>query len=83
MAFYDFDAKKWRGLRSTNALERINRELRRKFREVGAMDAQINVTRIAVQVAEFINSEMKEKPIDGFGRPRRRGSRRRQSAPTS
>ena len=83
LAFYDFDAKRWPGLRSTNALERINRELRRKFREVGAMKAQINVTRIAVQVAEFINSEMKEKPIDGFGRPRRRGAGRRRSAPTS
>jgi hypothetical protein len=34
-------------------------------------------------VAEFVNQEMKEKPIDGFGRPRKRGSRKRQSAPIS
>ena len=83
LTFYEFDTGKWSGLRSTNALERINRELRRKFREVGAMGADLNVTRIAVQVAEFVNQDMKEKPIDGFGRPRKRGSRKRQSAPTS
>lgn len=83
LTFYEFDPGKWPGLRSTNALERINRELRRKFREVGAMGADINVTRIAVQVAGFVNQDMKERPIDGFGRPRRRGSRKRQSAPSS
>jgi len=83
LAFYAFDPGRWRGLRSTNALERVNRELRRKLREVGAMKAELNVTRVAVEVARFVNQDMEGRPIDGFGRPRKRGSRKRQSAPTS
>ena len=83
LAFYDFDPGRWKGLRSTNALERLNRELRRKLREVGAMKAELNVTRVAVEVARFVNRDMEGRPIDGFGRPPRRGSRKRQSAPTS
>lgn len=66
LRFYDFDASRWRALRTTNALERINRELRRKLREVGAMQAEHDVTRIGVGVAQFVNDEMKGVPIDGF-----------------
>ena len=53
-------------LRSTNALERINRELRRKLREVGAIKGEHDVTRLTVGVARFVNDEMKGLPIDGF-----------------
>ena len=72
LAFYDFDPEVWQALRSTNALERLNRELRRKFREVGAMRSDVHAIRIAVRTAVFINEEMKDKPIAGFTkRPRR------------
>lgn len=73
LTFYQFDATLWKALRSTNALERLNRELRRRFREVGAFKAGVNALRIAVQVAQFINEEAKDKPIAGFlpNRPRR------------
>lgn len=76
LTFYDFDAKRWDSLRSTNALERLNREFRRKLREVGAMKAEVNVMRIAVEVARFVNTEMRDKPIAGF-------RKRRKSAPTT
>ena len=66
LRFYDFDATRWQALRTTNALERINRELRRKLREVGAMDGEHDVARIAVSVARFVNDEMKGDQIDGF-----------------
>jgi len=72
LAFYDFDASRWRGLCSTNALERMNREFRRKLREVGAMKAEVNVTRVAVTVARFVNEEVKDKPVAGFRQKRRR-----------
>jgi len=72
LAFYDFDSSRWKGLRSTNALERLNREFRRKLREVGAMKGEVNVTRIAVTVARFVNEDMKDKPVAGFRRPRKR-----------
>lgn len=66
LRFYDFDASRWQALRTTNGLERINREIRRKLREVGAMKAEHDVNRIAVSVAQFVNDEMKGVPIDGF-----------------
>ncbi len=81
LAFYDLDANLWKSLRSTNALERLNRELRRKFREVGAMRADVNVMRIAVQVAAFLNEQMKDQPIAGFKQTARR--QKRKSAPKS
>ena len=56
----------WQALRSTNASKRINRELRRKLREVGAIKGEHDVTRLTVGVARFVNDEMKGVPIDGF-----------------
>ena len=72
LQFYDHDADLWKALRSTNALERLNREFRRKLREVGAMKGEVNVTRIGVQVARLVNHEAKDKPIAGFRRGKRR-----------
>jgi putative transposase len=36
LTFYDMDANTWKRLRSTNIIERFNRELRRKFDDMGA-----------------------------------------------
>ena len=72
LQFYDHDADLWKALRSTNALERLKREFRRKLREVGAMKGEVNVTRIGVQVARLVNHEAKEKPIAGFRQHNRR-----------
>ncbi len=70
LQFYDHDAHVWAALRSTNALERLNREFRRKLREVGAIKGEVNITRIAVQVAQLINEDAKDKPIAGFKKRR-------------
>ena len=66
LQFYDHDANLWKALRSTNALERLNREFRRKLREVGAIRGEVNITRIAVQVVRLVNEDAKSKPIAGF-----------------
>ena len=66
LQFYDHDANLWKALRSTNALERLNREFRRKLREVGAIRGEVNITRIAVQVVRLVNEDAKGKPIAGF-----------------
>ncbi len=71
LQFYDHDADLWKALRSTNALERLNREFRRKLREVGAMKGEVNIMRIAVQVARLVNEDAKGKPIAGFRRGKR------------
>lgn len=72
LTFYEHDANLWPALRSTNALERMNREFRRKLREVGAIKGEVNINRIAVQVAQFVNHDTRGKQIAGFKPPRRR-----------
>jgi len=72
LTFYDHDADLWPALRTTNALERMNREFRRKFREIGAIRGEVNVNRMAVQVARFVNEDTKGKQIAGF-KKRKRG----------
>jgi len=72
LTFYTHDANLWAALRSTNALERMNREFRRKLREVGAIKGEVNINRIAVQVAQFVNRDTKGKQIAGFKKRRRR-----------
>ena len=72
LTFYDHDADLWPALRTTNALERMNREFRRKFREIGAIRGEVNVNRMAVQVAQFINEDTKGRQIAGFKKRKRR-----------
>jgi len=72
LTFYEHDANLWPALRSTNALERMNREFRRKLREVGAIKGEVNINRIAVQVAQFVNHDTRGKQIAGFKPTRRR-----------
>lgn len=50
----------------------MNREFRRKLREVGAIKGEVNINRIAVQVAQLVNEDTKDKPIAGFKPKRRR-----------
>ena len=72
LTFYTHDASLWPALRSTNALERMNREFRRKLREVGAIKGEVNINRIAVQVARLVNEDAKGKQIAGFKKRQRR-----------
>ena len=72
LTFYDHDDALWPALRSTNALERMNREFRRKFREIGAIRGEENVGRMAVQVAQPINEDTKGRQIAGFKKRKRR-----------
>lgn len=78
--FYDFDANKWASLRTTNVIERTNRELRRKFREIGSFQSPSGAMRIAVQMAQELNTLSEGKIIVGFdpnAKQRKKGRRRR------
>lgn len=66
LAFYDFDPARWQALRSTNVIERANRELRRKFRDIGSMKGEIAATRHAVAVAKMLNDDAKGCIVKGF-----------------
>ena len=51
LSFYDMDSTAWKSLRSTNVIERFNRELRRKFDDMGACRGDDPVRRTAGLVA--------------------------------
>ncbi|MCP4500236.1 MAG: hypothetical protein GY822_09785 [Deltaproteobacteria bacterium] len=47
-------------------IERANRELRRKFRDIGSMKGEIAATRHAVAVAKMLNDDAKGCIVKGF-----------------
>jgi len=47
----------WRRIRTTNALERINKELKRRSRVIGAFPNDASLMRVAVSILMDINDE--------------------------
>lgn len=72
LTFYEFDATRWATLKSTNVQERVNRELKRRFREVGAMKGEQAAVRHAALVAMRLNGDWKGTVVKGFRRTRAR-----------
>lgn len=74
LSFFDLDSTIWQTMRSTNVLERTNREFRARFRAIGAHqesadpdnDATPATTRTAVLVAIRLNDEAKNQTVKGF-----------------
>jgi transposase-like protein len=50
--FFDQPSQFWTVLRSSNLIERFNRELRRRFRSAGAMHSELEVTKLVWAVSE-------------------------------
>jgi transposase-like protein len=75
MAFYDLDAKVWRSLCSTNILERVNRELKRKFDKVGALKGDQAATTVAALLSIELNKEWEHHIVNGFRKSPRRNAR--------
>jgi putative transposase len=65
-AYYDFPPALWKSLRTTNALERVNREFRRKLREVGTLKGEAAAERTTVSIAKMLNEQWRDAPIKGF-----------------
>lgn len=65
-AYFDFPKRLWKALRTTNALERVNREFRRKLREVGSLKGDKAAIRITVDIATMLNKEWGDVQIRGF-----------------
>ncbi len=49
--FYEFPEKHWKRIHSTNALERLNREIKRRTRKVGAFPDRASTLRLVTAVA--------------------------------
>lgn len=75
LTFYDLDANLWRTMCSSNLVERINREMRRKFDDMGACKGDVAVTRTAAIVAMKLSSDWKGTVVKGFKPKGRRNAR--------
>ena len=73
LTFFDFDAARWKTLKSTNVAERANRELKRRFRDIGAMNGDQAASRHSALVAMQLNKDWRGTIVKGFKptRPRR------------
>lgn len=76
LSFYALDSKVWKSLKSTNVQERINRELKRKFLEIGALKGETAATRVAVMLAIRHNELTRNDIVKGFKKPRNKNSKR-------
>ena len=72
--FYDLDARIWRSLRSTNVIERFNRELRRKFNEMDVCKGDIAVDRTVAMVAMKITEDWQDSIVRGSTTPKRKAT---------
>ena len=66
LTFFDMDANTWQSLRSTNVIERFNREMRRRFDDMGACRGDGPVTRTAGLVAMRLAKQWEGKVVRGF-----------------
>lgn len=71
LTFFDLDANLWRTMCSSNVVERINREMRRKFDDMGACRGEVAVTRTAALVAMKLSEDWKGSVVRGFKKARR------------
>jgi putative transposase len=66
LSFYDMDSTTWKSLRSTNIIERFNREMRRKFNDMGACRGDGPVRRTAGLVAMRLAKSQGGTVVRGF-----------------
>jgi putative transposase len=71
LTFFDLDANLWRTMCSSNVVERVNRELRRKFDDMGACKGEQAVTRTAALVAMKLADDWKGTVAKGFKKTRK------------
>ena len=57
MNYMQFPQNHWKKIRTTNMMERINKELKRRSKVVGAFPNQDSVLRLAVSILIDINEE--------------------------
>jgi len=55
--YQSFPKKHWRRIRTTNILERVNKELKRRSRMVGAFPNERSLIRLAVAMLIDLNEE--------------------------
>jgi len=57
MNYRSFPPEFWKKIRTTNLLERINRELKRRSKKIGAFPSDASLLRLAISILIDINEE--------------------------
>jgi putative transposase len=66
LSFLDCPRAHWRKIRTTNAIERSFREVRRRTRTISCFENSNSVERIIYGVVNHLNESWKEKPLKEF-----------------
>lgn len=66
LVFFDFPQAHWNALRTTNAIERAFREVRRRTRPIGVFTNSRSLDRIVYAVIHHLNETWKEAPLLEF-----------------
>jgi transposase-like protein len=64
LTFYEFPRRMWRGLRSTNSVESLNREFRRRTKTQGSFSTETAAVTLLYGLVAFGQIQMRR--IDGY-----------------
>jgi len=66
LRFFDFPYRIWVSLRTTNIIERVFRELRRRTKVMDTFPTEESCIRIMFSLVQMINEDWKTKPMKNF-----------------
>jgi len=66
LAFFQFDPRHWRKIRTTNPIERFFREYRRRTRTMGCFIHGKSAERILFSITRYLNQKWGRKPVIPF-----------------
>jgi len=66
LRFFDFPYRMWVSLRTTNIIERVFREFRRRTKVMDTFPTEESCIRIMFSLIQIINDDWKTKPMKNF-----------------
>jgi len=66
LQFFDFPYRRWVSLRTTNIIERVFREFRRRIKVMDTFPTEESCIRIMFSFIQMINEDWKSKPMKNF-----------------
>ncbi len=66
LRFFDFPYRMWVSLRTTNIIERVFREFRRRTKVMDTFPTEESCIRIMFSLVQMINEDWKTKPMKDF-----------------
>lgn len=66
LSFFDVPRAHWKMVRTTNAIERAFREIRRRTKVIGAFPCDQSIERVMYGVMAYLNAKWKKRPVPAF-----------------